>query len=145
MQDKYYQNWRAVQHLNHDGNLYPTHGLGPVAQYMDILRGDTFKHIVSMSTKSRGMGLLAEEFGAKDFVGKNFKHGDMNNSLVKTADEKNILVQHDVITPRPYSRKNVLSGTKAYHEGYPSRISIKGRNSHEFLPEKRVSGVAVRV
>jgi predicted dehydrogenase len=135
MQNKYYQNWRAVQHLNHDGNLYPTHGLGPVAQYMDILRGDTFQHIVSMSTKSRGMGIYAEELGAEEFIGKKFKHGDMNNSLIKTADDKNILVQHDVISPRPYSRKNVLSGTKAYHEGYPSRISIKGRNSHEFLPE----------
>ncbi len=135
MQDKYYKNWRALHHLHHDGNLYPTHGLGPVAQYMDILRGDTFKHLVSMSTKSRGMGLLAQELGATDFAGKEFKHGDMNNSLIRTADDKNILVQHDVISPRPYSRKNVLSGTKAYHEGYPSRLSVLGRDSHSFLKE----------
>ena len=137
MQNKYYQNWRAVQHLHHDGNLYPTHGLGPVAQYMDILRGDTFQHLVSMSTKSLGMQLLAEELDAQDFVGKSFKHGDMNNTLIKTADNKTILVQHDVISPRPYSRKNVLAGTKAYHEGYPSRLSVLGRNSHSFLEEQQ--------
>ena len=64
-----------------------------------------------------------------------FANGDMNNSLIKTAKGRTILVQHDVISPRPYSRKNVLSGTKAYHEGYPSRLSVLGRDSHSFLKE----------
>ncbi len=137
MTNRYYENWRAKQHLIHDGNLYPTHGLGPVAQYMDILRGDSFQHIVSVSTKSAGMSLLAEELGADEFIGKEFKHGDMNNSLIRTFDGKTILVQHDVITPRPYSRKNVLAGTKAYHEGYPSRLSVKGMDSHRFLPDDK--------
>jgi len=133
----FYDNWREKQHLIRDGNLYPTHGLGPVAQYMNILRGDNFEHLVSMSTKSRGMSILAEELGAKEFVDKDFKHGDMNNSLIKTHEEKTILLQHDVVTPRPYTRKNVLAGTLAYHEGYPSRLSVKGMEHHQFLSDEK--------
>jgi hypothetical protein len=59
----------------------------------------------------------------------------MNNSLIKTALGRTILVQHDVVTPRPYSRINAIAGTKAYHEGYPSRLSIHGKG-HEWLDEK---------
>ena len=64
-----------------------------------------------------------------------FKHGDMNNSLIKTAEGRTILLQHDVVTPRPYSRINALAGTGAYHEGYPSRLSIEGMG-HEWLDEE---------
>ncbi len=133
----YYDHWRIKHNIARDGNLYPTHGLGPVAQYMDINRGDAFDRMVSMSSKEAS--LSEDSFNldkSHEFYGlKNVKHGDMNNSLIKTALGRTILVQHDVVTPRPYSRINALAGTKAYHEGYPSRLSIHGKG-HEWLNEK---------
>ncbi|MCB9050546.1 MAG: Gfo/Idh/MocA family oxidoreductase [Lewinellaceae bacterium] len=134
----YYKNWRSKHHLSRDGNLYPTHGLGPVAQYMDIQRGDKFDTMVSMSSRQMGMDLLAAKLpDSHEMAGTSgYKHGDMNNTLIKTAKGRTILLQHDVITPRPYNRKNALAGAKAYHEGYPSRLSVLGKESHHFLPEK---------
>ncbi len=135
----YYNNWRSKHHLKRDGNLYPTHGLGPIAQYMDIQRGDKFDTLVSMSSHQKGMDALAAGLPQTHEMSntRNYKHGDMNNTLIKTAMGRTILLQHDVITPRPYNRKNVLAGTKAYHEGYPSRLSVLGKDSHHFLPEKK--------
>ncbi|NND34806.1 MAG: Gfo/Idh/MocA family oxidoreductase [Saprospiraceae bacterium] len=134
--ERYYNDWRIRYHLKQDGNLYPTHGLGPVAQYMDINRGDRFDHLVSMSSVQASLSEVSKmvestnEFYDRD----DFLHGDMNNSLIKTSRGRTILVQHDVVTPRPYSRINALAGTKAYHEGYPSRLSIAGKG-HDWLDE----------
>ena len=125
----YYNQWRLRHHIKYDGNLYPTHGLGPVAQYMGINRGDRFGHIVSMSTLEANLTEYAKavEQDNEFFDQKGFKHGDMNTSLIQTAKGRSIMIQHDVATSRPYSRINALSGTKAYHEGYPSRLSIHGK------------------
>jgi hypothetical protein len=122
----YYDQWRIRQHLSTDGNLYPTHGLGPVAQYMDIQRGDKFDYMVSMSSLEASMTehSLTVESDNEFYNRSDFAHGDMNSSLIKTAKGRTILVQHDVVTNRPYSRINALGGSKAYHEGYPSRLSV---------------------
>ena len=135
--DKYYHHWRLRHHLVSDANLYPTHGLGPVAQYLGIGRGDRFEHMVAMSSiqaslteHARALEQSHEFYGRSDFA-----HGDMNNALIKTHQGRTILLQHDVVTPRPYSRINALAGTHAYHEGYPSRLSVKGKNEHEWLSE----------
>jgi len=135
--DGYYNMWRIRHHVESDGNLYPTHGLGPVAQYMDIDRGDRFETLVSMSTREASLSEAAKTVDARNefYNASNFRHGDMNNSLIKTARGRSILVQHDVVTPRPYSRINALGGTKAYHEGYPSRLAIAGQG-HEWLDDK---------
>jgi hypothetical protein len=132
----YQDNWRMRYHLKQDGNHYPTHGLGPVAQYMGINRGDKFDHLVSMSSLQASLTEYSktvekdnEFYNRTDFV-----HGDMNSSLVKTARGRTILIQHDVVTPRPYSRINAIAGTKAYHEGYPSRLAISGKG-HDWLDE----------
>lgn len=132
--DSYYHDWRIRHNLAFDGNLYPTHGLGPVAQYMNIGRGDRFDYMVSMSSPQASMTEYSLEVNSdNEFYNRSdFKHGDMNNTLIKTAQGRTILVQHDVVTPRPYSRKNVLAGTKAFHEGYPSRFSMKGKG-HDWL------------
>lgn len=133
----YYNQWRIRHHVRQDGNLYPTHGLGPVAQYLGIERGDRFDHMVSMSSLQASLSehSLTVENDNEFFNRNDFSHGDMNNTLIKTAKGRTILVQHDVVTPRPYSRINALAGTKAYHEGYPSRLSVKGKNSHDWLSE----------
>jgi len=132
----YYDQWRLRHHVKYDGNLYPTHGLGPVAQYMDIGRGDRFGHIVSMSSLEANLSEYAKtvETDNEFYNHSDFKHGDMNTSLIQTAKGRTIMLQHDVASPRPYSRINALSGTKAYHEGYPSRLSINGKG-HNYLKE----------
>jgi hypothetical protein len=134
--DYYYNMWRIRHHMTRDGNHYPTHGLGPVAQYMNINRGDSFQSLVSMSSLQVSLDEYSKQVeSSNEFFNKSgYKHGDMNNSLVKTANGKMILVQHDVVTPRPYNRINALAGTKGYHEGYPSRISLADKG-HKWLDE----------
>ncbi len=136
----YYNQWRLRHHIRQDGNLYPTHGLGPVAQYLGIDRGDRFEYMVSMSSPQAGLEAysLTVENDNEFFNRNDFVRGDMNSTLIKTAKGRSILVQHDVVTPRPYSRINALAGTKAYHEGYPSRLSMNDYHSgHRWLDEEK--------
>lgn len=132
----YYDMWRIRHIEERDGNLYPTHGLGPVAQYMGIDRGDRFDHLVSMSSMQAGMDEHSDSVDSDNefYQRKGFKHGDINNTIIKTAKGRSILVQHDVVTGRPYNRINMLSGTKAFHKGYPSKLSINGKG-HGFLSD----------
>ncbi len=124
--DYYYNMWRIRHHEVKDGNLYPTHGLGPVAQYMNINRGDSFHKIVSMSSLQASLDEYSKEIeNTNEFYDRTgYKHGDMNSSFIKTRKGRMILVKHDVVTPRPYNRINALAGTRGYHEGYPSRLSL---------------------
>ena len=134
----YYNQFRIRHHVRQDGNLYPTHGLGPVAQYMGIARGDRFDRLVSMSSLEASLSeySLTVENDNEFYNRKDFAHGDMNNCLIKTANGRTILLQHDVVTPRPYSRINALAGTQAYHEGYPSRLSMMAKgHGHRWLDE----------
>ena len=127
--------WRLKPTTEKNGNIYPTHGLGPVAQYMNINRGDRFDYLVSMSSPARGMHAYAlDKFGADDPRSKlNFVHGDMNTSLIKTVNGQTIMLQHDTTSPRPYSRINMISGVKGMFYGYPDRLTF----GHEFLkPEE---------
>jgi hypothetical protein len=134
--DTYYNMWRIRHNMERDGNIYPTHGLGPVAQYMDINRGDKFNHLVSMSSLEASLSEDSTSMtdASNEFHGKTgFKHGDMNNTLIKTAKGRTILLQHDVVTARPYNRINMLAGTKAFHKGYSSQFTMKGKDSHSFM------------
>ncbi len=121
--------WRWQPSTERDANLYPTHGLGPVAQVLDINRGDQFDHLVSMSSPSRGLGLYANEHLSADDPRREaqWKLGDMNTSLIKTKLGRTILLQHDTTTPRPYSRLHHIQGTKGTFAGFPDRIYVEGR------------------
>jgi hypothetical protein len=132
----YYNQWRMRHNVAHDGNLYPTHGLGPVAQYMDIQRGDRFEYLVSQSSIQATLTEFSKTVSPdNEFYNRtDFRHGDMNTCLIKTAKGRMIHLYHDVVTPRPYSRKNSLAGTQAYHEGYPSRLCL-GEGEEQWLPE----------
>ena len=122
LDETYYEDqWRIKHHLNKDGNFYTTHGLGPVSQYMDIGRGDTYDHVVSMSSREKSLSDAAKKHNSP-FT--NIKCGDMNTTLIKTKLGKSIMLQFDVHTGRPYNRLNTVVGTKAVHEGYPSRLYI---------------------
>lgn len=137
LNDTYYQDqWRIKHHEKRNGNLYTTHGLGPVSQYMDIGRGDTYDYLTSMSSKEASLSLAAKKMGSPY---TNIVCGDMNTTLIKTKKGKSIMLQFDVHTGRPYSRLNTVLGTKAVHEGYPSRLYISPEEvqwSHRWLKDE---------
>ena len=122
--------WRRAHAIERNGNLYPTHGLGPIAQCMNINRGDRFDYLVSMSSNARGLELYASEnFPADDPKRKErFALGDVNVSLIRTVGGKTIYLGHNCDSPRPYSRINMIQGTRGLFRGYPDRIHIEGRS-----------------
>ena len=127
--------WRRAWHTRLDGNLYPTHGLGPVANYMNINRGDRLDYLVSMSSPSRSLDLYREQTVPKDSPKWKEKYvaGDINTTLIKTAKGLSIKVQHDTSTPRPYDRINLIQGTKGLFRDYPERILVEGQaEKHKF-------------
>jgi len=121
--------WRTYHYAHRNGNLYPTHGLGPVAQYMNIGRTeDTFKKLTSFSTPARGRQRYAEmnyptehKWNALDFKG-----GDLNTSLIKTHLGRTIMLQWDETSPRPYTRHNLIQGTLGTLAGFPTRAAFEG-------------------
>lgn len=125
--------WRRADHTKRDGNLYPTHGLGPIANCMQVQRGDRFHHLVSMSTMQRGLELYRKEHVPANDPKWNEKYicGDMNVSMIKTEKGRTITVKHDVVNPRPYSRVNMLAGTRGLFEDYPPRIYVEGQPGGE--------------
>jgi len=134
--------WRRAWSRKLDGNLYPTHGLGPVANCLDINRGDRLDYLVSMSGPSRGLQDWAREHfpeGSPERQEK-FVLGDVNTSLIKTVLGKTIVVQHCTNLPRPYSRINTVQGTKGMFQGYPNRLYIEGRGT----PHRWVDAATVR-
>ena len=120
--------WRRFPHMQRNGNLYPTHGLGPVAHYMDIHRGDRFDYMVSVSSAEASLSAYVKANFAEGDPKRAEKYicGDMNTSIIKTQLGRTILLQHDVVNPRPYSRLNHISGTKGAFEDYPPRIFFDG-------------------
>ena len=118
--------WRVKWNQIHDGNPYPTHGLGPICQYMDINRGDRLERVVSMSSRQAGITAFAtRQFGAASPEARaSYKLGDVNTSLFHTAKGRTIMIQHAVQSPRPYSRINLISGTEGTLCGYPLRVAL---------------------
>ncbi|MGQ9802163.1 MAG: Gfo/Idh/MocA family protein [Candidatus Saccharicenans sp.] len=122
--------WRRQHSWTRNGNLYPTHGLGPVAQCMNINRGDAFDYLVSMSSPSRGLQLYAQEkFGPDSTQARErFALGDVNTSLIKTRLGKTIILIHDTNLPRPYTRIHLIQGTRGILQKWPDRIYVEGRS-----------------
>lgn len=121
--------WRTPHYAKRNGNLYPTHGLGPVAQYMNLARGeDNFGRMVSFSTPALGRNSYAEKNYPSDHQWNQleFAGGDMNTSIIKTVLGRTILVQWDETSPRPYSRHNLVQGTRGILAGFPGRAAFDG-------------------
>jgi predicted dehydrogenase len=138
LHDTYYEGqWRLHEHAERNGNLYTTHALGPIAFYLGIGRGDNFSYLTSMSSRELNLSIAAKKY--KHPI-QSYKCGDMNNTLIKTEKGKTILLQFDVHTGRPYSRINKIVGTKAVHDGYPSRLYIEAEKpeywGHNWLKEE---------
>jgi hypothetical protein len=121
--DKYFNQWRLKENIGRNGNLYPTHGLGPIAQIMNLNRGDKMEFLVSVSSSDFMMNDLAKKLAAKDdFYKQNVNRpyrGNMNTSTIKTNSGRTIMLQHDVTSPRPKSDGFVVSGTKAMAIEFP--------------------------
>ena len=124
----YSEMWRLKENATRNGNLYATHGLGPIAQCLNINRGDQMDYLVSMSTNDFMMGTIAKERAANDNFYNEYKdkqfRGDMNTTVIKTVKGKTMMVQHDVTTPRPYSRIHLISGTKGIASKWPAPQKI---------------------
>ncbi|WP_433859159.1 Gfo/Idh/MocA family protein [Streptomyces kronopolitis] len=131
---KYYEGpWRRLWHTRLRGDLYPNHGFGPVANYMDLNRGDRAVRISSIGTPALGLAAYRKEhMPAGDPSWKESYIGsDRTISLVQTARGRAIRLEHDVSTPHPYSRINSLGGTKGLFEDYPERIYLEPDHSND--------------
>ena len=137
----YWDYWRLRHNAVHGGNQYPTHGLGPICLDMDINRGDRFDFLVSVDSKQAGFEEVGKGLHADDpwRSGLKVKMGDMNTTIIKTVMGRTIMVQHDVGTARPYSRLNLIQGTRGVLQDYPLRIAIEeslGKGVHAFDEKK---------
>lgn len=129
----YWNNWRLDYNRKHRGDVYATHGLGPACQLLDIHRGDKMNTLVAMDTKSvNGPAYIEKTTGEKV---TDFRNGDHTMTMIRTEKGKTILIQHDVVNPRPYSRMYQLTGTKGFANKYP----VEG---YAFEPEQIDSDVA---
>ncbi|HKK92393.1 MAG TPA: Gfo/Idh/MocA family oxidoreductase [Longimicrobiales bacterium] len=129
LSDYYVNRWRVDHSVRRDGDLYPTHGIGPVAQWFDINRGNQFDYLVSMGSPSMGLQKWAEEHIGPDSMEarRGYRLSDVVNTLIKTKRGETILITHDTNTPRPYTRKVLLQGTNGLIRKYPEqRIHIEG-------------------
>ena len=144
--DKDNLRWRMKYNMENRGDVYATHGLGPVAQCLDIHRGDRFTTLIAMDTESFVGKEWVENKTGKEC--KEFRNGDHTTTLMRTAQGKVIEIQHNVMTPQPYNRLFKLTGTKGYATKYPtpelalSGDALKGTdapqmdnlNAHGFMP-----------
>ena len=146
--DRYWNNWRMDFNRNHRGDVYPTHGLGPVCMAMNIHRGDKLNYLVSIDTKAIGNPAHIKETTGE--IVTDFRNGDHTSTFIKTEKGKTILIEHDVTSPRPYNRMYQLTGTKGFANKYPieglalgsegidAELAVNHENltAHDFLPQE---------
>lgn len=142
--------WRTPHYAERNGSLYPTHGLGPVAQYMNLARGeDNFTRLVSYSSPAMGRNAYAREHFPPDHKWRqmDFQGGDINTSLIKTTMGRTIMVQWDETSPRPYTRHNLIQGTGGTLAGFPTRVALEGGvegvtdSHHEWVQGDALAGI----
>lgn len=146
--------WRMKYNMENRGDVYATHGLGPVAQVMDIHRGDRFTTLTAMDTKSVHGKEYVENKTGKEC--NNYRNGDHTTTLMRTANGKVVEIQHDVMNPQPYNRLYQLTGTKGFANKYPTEgIAIDAEqlkatgnapkvdnlSSHGFMPKEEMNAL----
>jgi hypothetical protein len=124
--------WRLKENASRNGNLYPTHGLGPICQLLNINRGDKLDHLSSISTNDFTMAPREKELAAKDAFFGQWKtsafRGNTNTTIIRTSLGKTIMVQHDVSSTQPYSRIHLVKGTKGMAVKYPKELIALGED-----------------
>ena len=113
----YWDNWRLDYNAKHRGDVYPTHGIGPDCQVLNIHRGDRMEYLVAMDTKPYNGPRVVKKLTGNDCP--DFQNGDQTSTLIRTLQGKTMLIQHDVLTPRPYSRMFQVVGSDGYASKYP--------------------------
>ena len=139
----YWNMWRLEHNAEKDGSLYPMHGLGPLAHILNLNRGDRMEYLVSLSSGQFGLTAYAKEkFGEdSDYARRNYAKGDMNTTIIKTANGKTINIQHDVTSPRPYSRIHMISGTKGFAQKWPRTGIALEPNGHNWLTAEKLDSL----
>jgi hypothetical protein len=124
------RSFRRRAHMDRDANLYPTHGLGPVATCMGINRGDRLLTLASMSSPSRGLQEWRREHvpAGSAMHSETYRCGDVNTSIIKTAAGRTIVLQYDIVNARPYDRRNMIVGTRGEFRDSPPRIFLDGQS-----------------
>ncbi|MBR5550054.1 MAG: twin-arginine translocation signal domain-containing protein [Kiritimatiellae bacterium] len=142
--------WRYGENMAHKGNRYPTHGLVPICQTMGINRGDRFDYLVSLENGPHNVNY---EYFKKEFLTDADPRkkdppaamGDMNTTLIKTVMGKSIMVQHDVSSPRPYSRINLISGTRGIVRDFPFQCAFEDKcfdgKAHGWFSDEKAAEV----
>ncbi|MGV8827440.1 MAG: Gfo/Idh/MocA family protein [Breznakibacter sp.] len=144
---EYWNNWRMDYNRTHRGDIYATHGMGPACQLLNIHRGDKMNYLVSMDTKAVGNPAYLKEKTGEEVT--DFKNGDHTMTMIRTEKGKTIQIQHNVTSPRPYSRMYQLTGTQGFANKYPlegyalnaSQVSSditpnhESLSAHSFVPE----------
>ena len=120
--------WRGRHAADKNGNLYPTHPIGPIAQWMNINRGDRFVQVVSMSTPAKGLReYAAKRFGPEHAAARrSYAQGDVNTTLLKTANGLTVTLYFDILTHRPYDLIFRVQGTKGIYIGTLGKICLEG-------------------
>ncbi len=137
-----YRPWRLQENVNRNGNLYPAHGLGPISQMMDLNYGDQMDFMVSVSSNDFSMGNKMKEMAEiddyyKPYVGLDFR-GNMNTTIIRTHKGRTIMLQHDISSPRPGHRFDLVSGNKGIYRAQPDRIAT---SDHGWLPEEEFNAL----
>lgn len=154
--DQYWNDWRMDFNRKHRGDVYPTHGLGPVCLAMNIHRGDRMRYLVSVDTKAVGNPAYIQEKTGETVT--DFRNGDHTMTMIRTEKGKSILIEHDVTSPRPYSRMFQLSGTRGFANKYPvPGFALDGDmidsdavpnhedlNAHAFVPKETFNALMER-
>lgn len=136
---EYWHNWRLDFNRKNRGDVYPTHGIGPDCQVLNIHRGDRMEYLVAMDTKATIGPKLVEKQTEKPC--NDFQNGDQTSTLIRTVKGKTMLIQHNVMTPRPYNRMYQVVGTDGYASKYPvgelafrpKQLASNEKISHENL------------
>ena len=132
--------WRTQHSIDRNGDIYPTHGLGPVAHWLDINRGNCFTYLTSTSTKSRGLHKYIVDHGGKDHPNAkvNFKLGDVVTTVIQCHNGENIVLIHDTNSPRHYSLAFRAQGTEGIWMNDGNSIYLEGVSpkQHSSEPDK---------
>jgi hypothetical protein len=122
--------WRTLHSVNRNGDLYPTHGMGPMAMMVDINRGNRLTELVSFSTKARGLHEYVVKTGGENHPNAkvNFKLGDVVTTMIRCANGETVLLQHDTDLPRPYSLGFRVQGTKGLWMDVNNSLYIEGQS-----------------
>ncbi|MBR6882062.1 MAG: Gfo/Idh/MocA family oxidoreductase [Bacteroidales bacterium] len=128
--DRYQGDWRMTYNKDHHGDVYPTHGIGPICEDLNIHRGDKMDVLVAMDTDAFNGQAMADKRYGEGAV--KYANGDNTMTCIRTHNGKSILVEHNVVTPRPYNRMYQVTGTKGFANKYPNEGLALGSENIQF-------------